>query len=715
MYTEKKAVSLQPDVCDIIPTAACITDEQGRFVQVNQKYCQLYGYTAEALIGQHYSMLLHESYRDRGAEIYQAVIGGQDVEPLEWRIYHRNGERRYVEVTSVLLITEDQRRYLVMSILDVTSRRQFESDLRKYQTIVSTSEELMSLIDRHYVYQVVNQAYLDAHGRKSEEIVGRSIPDLMGERVFQNTVKPHLDQCFAGKLVNYQQWFEFAGAKHQYMDVTYYPVIGTDDQIKHVVVNSKDITSLKQTTDQLQQAIEQAESASQAKSEFLANMSHELRTPLNAILGYTQILKRDGSLSSKQRRAIHTIHHSGEHLLLLINDILDLSKIEARKLELRPVEFHLPSFLKTLVNIFNVKAQERGIAFDYEPLSHLPEMVVADEKRLRQIMLNLLGNAIKFTPEGSVVFKVGYHHHKIRFQIEDTGIGIPTDKLNDIFEAFHQLPNQYEAEGTGLGLAISQRLAHLMGSQLEVKSVPNEGSTFWFDVDLAVATHDSVDEYVSDSLIIGYVIQDRAIKVLIIDDKASNRQVLTDMLTPLGFEVAEADNGQAGLVLAEQYQPDVIIMDLVMPKMDGYEATRQLRQRPDFKKVLIIAASASAFGNDRQKSLDVGCNCYLTKPIIFTELVTALGQYLDLQWIRETNELSKERQPSLESRPLPPRESIAALHEQLLLGNMKALQEQVDNIAAEYSPFADYLRTLIDQFLLDDIQTYLESCLDRLS
>ncbi|HEY9659338.1 MAG TPA: ATP-binding protein, partial [Allocoleopsis sp.] len=363
-------------------------------------------------------------------------------------------------------------------------------------------------------------------------------------------------------------------------------------------------TKVKERTVQLQQEVrdrqraeEIAQSANRAKSEFLANMSHELRTPLNGILGYAQICQKDRALSEQQKNRIAVIHQCGEHLLTLINDVLDLSKIEARKMELYPKEFHFDEFLQSIAEICKIKAEQKGISLIYQTLSPLPRVIRADDKRLRQVLLNLLGNAVKFTETGTIAFKVGYHEQKIRFQVEDSGVGIASDQLEEIFQPFQQVgDNSRKPEGTGLGLAISRQLIEMMGGALQVRSTLGAGSTFWFDLDLPeiASSIDAVNP--SQRPIIG--IKGNQRKILVVDDKPTNRAILVNLLEPIGFDMLEAVDGEDGLTKAQMFHPDAILLDLVMPNLDGFEATRRLRAMPTLKDTIVIAVSASVFEFD---------------------------------------------------------------------------------------------------------------------
>ena len=357
---------------------------------------------------------------------------------------------------------------------------------------------------------------------------------------------------------------------------------------------------LSQEIQERQKAEAAARDASRAKSEFLANMSHELRTPLNGILGYAQIFKRDQHLSAQQQDGIGVIQRCGEHLLALIEDILDLSKIEARRMDLVPAEFDFPEFLQGITAICRIRAAQKNIAFNCEYLSSLPNAISGDEKKLRQILINLIGNAVKFTEKGGVTFKVLREERtevlttnvRIRFQVEDTGIGIAADELPKIFVPFEQVGNtRRHTEGTGLGLAISRQLVEIMGAELKVESTLGRGSIFWFELDLLAVDSPEKNKKRSEKFIKGFNGTNK--KILVADDRRENRSVLIHLLQPLGFEIIEAVDGQDCLNKALEFQPDCILIDLVMPVMDGFEAMRQIRKLPQLQNVVAIGTSAS--------------------------------------------------------------------------------------------------------------------------
>lgn len=474
-----------------------------------------------------------------------------------------------------------------------------------------------------------------------------------------------------------------------------------------------------------------ADTANHAKSEFLANMSHELRTPLNGILGCAQILLRSPALPNQEQYHVNIIEQCGSHLLTLINDILDLSKIEAKKLELHPYDVHLPGFLQGIVEICHIRAKEKGILFVYQPALDLPTGVHIDVKRLRQVLLNLLGNAIKFTDEGQVTFNIEVIarppsdgqtlKHRLRFIVEDTGIGITPAELSKIFLPFEQVgEKKRQAEGTGLGLAITRQLVEMMDSDIHVQSQIGQGSSFWFELDIPeaidwVQSAMSTTGYAyaaSEKQIIGF--EGSAYTILMVDDRWENRTVITNLLQPLGFNVVEASNGKEGLEKAIALKPDLIITDLLMPEMDGFELIKRLRQTPEIKDVSIIVSSASVFEADQNRSLQAGGNAFLTKPIQLDELLHQLEQYLNLVWIYSQSQpdVEKAKEATIVTAQLTP-PSPQVLQEIVTLatkGNFNAIikwADQLEETDIIFAPFANELRQLARQFDEDLILSFL--------
>jgi signal transduction histidine kinase len=495
---------------------------------------------------------------------------------------------------------------------------------------------------------------------------------------------------------------------------------------------------------QLQEAIAEAVSANKAKSEFLANMSHEIRTPLNGILGYTQILQRGRTFSKAEQKGLNVINQCGNHLLTLINDILDLSKIEARKMELSNTSFHLASFLQGVAEIFSFRAEQKKISFITDFDGCLPSGIKADEKRLRQVLINLLGNAIKFTHHGAVTFKVRCvtpeenkastvesfdDSVKLRFFIEDTGIGISEDEIEKIFLPFEQVGgSKQQSQGTGLGLTISQKILAMMNSSMQIMSSPNKGSTFWFDLDCETSHEWTQSARLSDQgTIVGYKGSQR--KILMVDDRWENRSVIQNLLQPIGFDIIEAHNGQEGIEKALAFTPDLIIADLVMPVMDGFELIRQIRRSPDLQQIPIIASSASVFESEQCESIAAGANEFIIKPLSAEVLFDELKTLLNIEWIyKETvNKESVGDDENLSFNDdmqnqeyshsiIPESHLLIFLLDLVKKGDLDKIVESSNELkhgSPEFIRFAEEVSRFAENFKIKELKDFLEMALEQ--
>jgi len=461
---------------------------------------------------------------------------------------------------------------------------------------------------------------------------------------------------------------------------------------------------------ELQRARKMAESASMAKNNFLASVSHELRTPLNGILGYTQILKRDTTMLPKQSHAIETIHECGEHLLMMINDVLDFSSIESQKFLVFPKIFDFFGLLNSIVSIFRMKSFQKGLQFKYEPDIDLPRYVNADEKRLRQILFNLLSNAVKHTLEGSISLRVQKSNGKIAFEVEDSGIGVAEDKIEEIFLPFHQLHDvRIQREGAGLGLSITRTIIRMMGSDIYVKSRQGKGTTFYFQLELPEAQSDSeMQDQGTQPYITGY--QGPVKKILVVEDIDQSRFFIRDILEPIGFTIKEAVNGMDAVRKAYSFVPDLILMDLVMPVMQGIEATRKIRSIPTLKKTKIIAVSANISHESQQECFKAGCDDYITKPVQVDELLELIKEHLHLSW---RNDSQSDTDPlnnmKVDPAPIvcPPKEIIETMNKLILSGKttrLKKILAQIKEDHPECKTFTKKANRLLEQFRLEDIQ-----------
>lgn len=461
------------------------------------------------------------------------------------------------------------------------------------------------------------------------------------------------------------------------------------------------------------QSREEAEQANRAKSVFLANMSHELRTPLNAILGFTQLLERDKNLTRSQKENLNVISRSGEHLLNLINDVLEVSKIEAGRTSLHEQPFDLYRLLRTLEEMLRTRAEHKGLNFIMELAADLPQFVQTDESKLRQVLINLLGNAIKFTERGSITLRVTFKHLDtntlLYFEIEDTGSGIAASEMKDLFRPFTQTSSGLKAiEGTGLGLTISRQYVELMGGSIGVSSDVNKGSIFRFDIRITLADPSEISETAEKRRVIGLQPDQPTYRMLIVEDKWTNRVLLRNLLQPLGFEIREASHGQEGIEVWEHWKPDLIWMDMRMPVMDGYTATQRIKHSPDGYQTIIIALTASAFEHERAAILAAGCDDFVRKPFRESAIFEKIAQHLGVHFVYEDQQTAasppqpKHQWSAADLADLPA-EWVTQLHRTASIADFEATHKLIEAIHLDHSALAAKLTELVNGFRFDTI------------
>lgn len=453
--------------------------------------------------------------------------------------------------------------------------------------------------------------------------------------------------------------------------------------------------------------------ANKSKSEFLANMIHELRTPLSGLLGYTRVLQEE-SLSPTQQEHVSIIERSGNHLMNLVNDTLDLARMEANKMELKKSLVQLPNMLDGIASIIRIKAKENALEFKFRKDLNLPQMVRTDEKRLSQVLINLLGNAIKFTDKGEVLFTISKTKTNVRFEVKDTGPGIPDEKLKDIFQPFKQLSQEKRnVEGAGLGLAISKEIINLLGGQLNVESSVGYGSTFWFELDLPDQESENTQIDFKKKRIIGHDGKQR--RVLVVDDLSINRTIITKLLKNAGFDVKEADSGIKALEIVSSFEPELICMDLKMPEMDGFETTRRIRERYSKDEIKIIAITASAFTETREKSLEVGCNDFLPKPVTPENLFEVIQKNLKLTYIygeKKQREKQADKTAVQKKSIVPPApEIIKEYYDLAVRGDIQAIIRKLESspdAQKDHQSFFEKIRILAGAFQIKQIREFLK-------
>jgi PAS domain S-box-containing protein len=635
----------------------CHTTLDGKFLQVNDFYCQITGYSREELLLLRFQDITHHhDLRENLTFLGQLLAGATTHFTVEKRYVHKQGHDVWVQATvSPVLDEAEKPEYLLAVVQDITEAKAAKElllasheEIRKLSLVASKTRHSVVIADADGRTEWVNRGFTKLTGYDASEVIGKKPGELLQGKntnphtAFMISQSLRKRESVSIEIINYSKQ-----GREYWISLEVEPVFD-NGVLTNFIATQTDVTERKERETQLRYAMQQAESANLAKSQFLANMSHEIRTPLNAIMGFTELMLSGGKCLSEADHDdyLRTIHSSGRHLLELINDVLDLSKIEAGQLQVEMIACSPHQIISETISVLRVRAREKGIALDYRWESPIPECIHTDPHRLKQLLMNLVGNAIKFTNQGSVLIVAELDDSDgasaLSIDVRDTGIGISGDKLESIFQPFVQADNTVTRVygGTGLGLSISRRVAEAIGGTLKVRSDLGLGSVFTIRIPTGDLTGVKFFQQVPEQVSGDIVEVDQAgvdidgLHVLVVDDGDTNRKLIGLLLERFGAKVKMADNGKVAVQLARELDFDVILMDMQMPVMDGYAATRQLRD--EGFQAPIIALTAHAMKGDRERCLDAGCSGYLSKPVDANALYRTMAESDPQRKTRET-------------------------------------------------------------------------------
>ena len=583
-----------------------------------------------------------------------------------------------------------------------------------------TNEELTLLLenvplgflhfDRLGVVTTCNKSHELIFDLKKEDLLGKNLH----ETIIDPEMKQSLEDALQGTRSVYTGLYTSTlSGKSIFIRALFTPLFDESQLITGGIGIFEDISEQKRM-EKLQVEKEAALFANRAKSIFLANMSHEIRTPMNAILGFSQIMEKDPHLTEDQRENVSIINSSGEHLMALINNILEMSKIEAGRIQLNTTTFNLHALYDEVATLYRIKAEEKKLYLLFEPSADVPAYIMADEGKIRQIMSNLLNNAIKFTNEGGINIRLWSTKSEegkilLHTDVEDTGTGIGEEELGKVFEHFEQTRSGKQLHtGTGLGLAICKEYVHMMNGEISVKSQLGKGSLFRFYIEVAMGDdQDAIQNQIRQN-ITGIAPGQRIPCILVVDDKEPNRKLLVKMLTGIGFRVISANDGLEAVEAYREQRPDLIMMDMFMPAMDGFEAIQKIRQLPGGSDTRIFAVTASVFEEDKSQILKSGANEFISKPFRESEILEKTAAHLNLRYTYEQavavkEQLKKTFTLTPEQVSTLPEELIKAIKEALIKGDLEMIEYHLLRIRDHNAAMADALIQLVKTFNLEKL------------
>ncbi len=701
------------------------TSPQGQYLNANLALAKIYGYDSPEELISHRQNLNEQLYREtqRRQQFIETIEREGSITEFESQVRTHAGELIWIVENAHRVCDEHgQLLYYEGTVQDITARKVTEAILvRQLSAIEAASEGIAILTNNQFIY--LNPAHISLFGYDSlNELIGQPWTVLYSPeevRRFEQDIAPVLMEKghWQGEMLAQRKDGSFFAEE---LSLTF-----ADNG--DLICVCRDITERKLTQVRLEVSKESAEKANRAKSQFLANMSHELRTPLNAIIGFTQLMAKDNSLKGENQEFVEIINQSGEHLLGLINDILEMSKIEAGLVALAENNFDLYRLLKSVETLFKLKTDAKGLQLIFVRADDVPQFIEADEIKLRQILMNLLGNATKFTQSGHIrvsvraeaVEELDYDApFRLWVEVEDTGMGISESELPRLFQPFVQTESGRKSQqGTGLGLTISRKFVQLMGGDLTVRSEIGLGTTFAFAIQTRRAVPETISAHSSSRRAIGLASGQPSYRILVVDDKPNNRRLLVTLLSSLGFQVLEAANGLEAIAAWENWLPHLILMDMRMPEMNGYEATQRIKATHQGRSTAIIALTASALHEERHEMIEAGCDDCVYKPFREEELLATLMKHLHVEFVYDDAVVAPKNIASDSGEVLTAAaiaavmdvEWINALQTAARSGDDDPIYPLIAQIPPQYTLLIEGLLQLTEQFAFDQILSLTQS------
>ena len=557
-----------------------------------------------------------------------------------------------------------------------------------------------------YNSSFINEMSLDSEN----ELIGKTDFDIFERQEAEKKREDELKVMLSGKpKIKYQE-LNIQNGQERWILTSKLPFFDENGKVIGIIGTSDDITERIEIESKLKKATEEAIAANLSKSTFLSNMSHEIRTPMNAILGYSQLLQDDDNLTKAQQDSLKTINKSGEHLLELINDILDMSKIEAGRTSLNPSDFNLIELVKEVEELFKIKANQKNIDLSFTIAKNVPAVIYADEAKIKQVIINLIGNSLKFTSEGFVKVSVEkLQNHVLQIKVKDSGKGILKEEQEAIFKPFEQAQNGRQTEGgTGLGLAISRKFSNLMEGDITIESEYGKGAEFAFSFKYLEGNESILKSDKEELQVASLSPEMKGLKVAIVDDRFENRDILYKKLNPLGFDTRMAENGKEAVELYKEWKPDIILMDVVMPVMNGVEATRQILKIAGNHKVKIFVVSASALESEQKEIMEIGATVFIKKPVMFNLLLTEMHNKAGVKFIYKEEEKKKETIKNSMPSDVPEHLKVSFLKASEE-GDFTLLQDLLETLEKETGKSFKFIEDCINEMEFEAIINWLES------